>query len=371
MRFLAINSTAVLVLAGLAGSLGAAAAYGDELSDGLGALDAALPRVAERAERSVVALEVTRDEKASRTLTRTEKLSLGIGGGRVFDQRYFERPAGPCSAVVVRSNEQETVIITSLWNVKEGKSFAIHLPSGDKVEAKLKGTDENMDVAVLVTEKPLSGVKAIEVAKEKRVGQFAVLVGRGGERNSPIVTVGNLSAVGRFKGDAIQVSTRMNYGNVGGAVVDLDGKLLGIASKLTDRAYQGINSGVGFAAPAERVAKHLDDLVAGKHAPRRKSPFLGIMLDPKLEQPKDGAGVRINLARRGEVLMEGAAKKAGIKDGDIIKIFNGVEVKDFEQLRDCIEKLEVGEKVIVTIERGDMGEKDFTLELGERPENEE
>ena len=69
--------------------------------------------------------------------------------------------------------------------------------------------------------------------------------------------------------------------------------------------------------------------------------------------------------------MEGAAKKAGIKDGDVIKIFNGVEIKDFEQLRDCIEKLEVGEKVIVTIERGDMGEKDFTLELGERPEGEE
>ncbi|MEZ0230010.1 MAG: S1C family serine protease [Planctomycetota bacterium] len=371
MRIRTIATVLVIALSAAAAAAGfAPAVLADELADGLGALDAALPRVAERAERSVVALDVARDEKAPRSLTQREKMALGIGGGRVFDSRYFERPAGPCSAVVIRSNDQQAVLITSLWNVREGKSYSITLASGDKVSASLKGTDENMDVAVLVTDKPLTGIKAIEVAKEKRVGQYAILIGRGGERATPIVTVGNLSAVGRFKGDAIQVSTRMNYGNVGGAVVDLDGKLLGIAAKLTDRPYQGLNSGVGFAAPAERVLKHLDDLVAGKNAKKRKSPFLGIMLDPKLEQPKDG-GVRINLARQGDVLLEGAAKKAGIKDGDIIKIFNGVEVKDFEQLRDCIEKLEVGEKVIVTIERGDLGEKDFTLELGERPEGEE
>jgi serine protease DegQ len=367
MRFRAFLSSGLV-----AAALCAPAAFADDVTDPLTALDAALPKVAERAERSVVALDVGRDDKASRPLTQREKMMLGISAGMQFDPRYFERPAGSCTAVLIKNDAQQAILVTSYWNVRDGKSFTITLPSGEKVEAKAKGHDENLDIAVLVTAKPLEGVKAIEVAKQTKVGQLAVLVGRGGDRSQPLVTAGNVSAVGRFKGDAIQVSTRMNYGNVGGAVVDLDGKLLGIASRLTDRPYQGLNSGVGFAAPAARVLKQLDDLVAGKNAKKRKNPFLGIMLDPKLEQPKEG-GVRINLARNpdGTVLPNLAAQKAGIKDGDVIKIFNGVEIKDFEQLRDCIEKLEPGEKVIVTVERGDWGEKDFTIELGERPEGEE
>src|SRR5688572_14223918 len=109
MRIRTIQFTVALLL-----GLGTAAprAFADELADGLGALDQALPRVAERAERSVVALEVGRDEKPHRSLTQREKMMLGIGGGRVFDQRYFERPTGPCSAVVIRSNDQQAVLVT-------------------------------------------------------------------------------------------------------------------------------------------------------------------------------------------------------------------------------------------------------------------
>lgn len=356
----------------LAALLAPRAVRAGDATDPLTALDKALPRITERAEPSVVALDVTRDEKPARPLTQRERLITGVQGTRVWDMRYFERPPGACSAVLVKADAQQSVLVTSYWNVREGKSFSIQLPSGEKVDATLKGHDENLDVAVLVCTKPLTGYKPIEVAADKHVGQLALLVGRGGERATPFVTAGNLSAVGRFKGDSIQVSTRMNYGNVGGAVVDLDGKLLGIAAKLTDRPMQGINSGVGFAAPADRLMKELDKLVEGKNAKKHRNPFLGIMLDPKLQQPTDG-GVRINLARNpdGTLLPGLAAEKAGIKDGDVIKIFNGVEIKDFEQLRDCIERLEPHEKVIVTIERGDLGEKDFTIELGERPDGEE
>lgn len=364
MRFRSVIAPAVVVAAC------AFPALADDL-DPLTALDATLPKLAEKVERSVVALDVEREANPERALTQREKMALGISGMRIYDQRYFERPAGAVTAVAIAQDGQSTTLVTATWNVRDAKSIKVLLDSGEKVAATLKGRDENLDVSVLVTEKPLAGVTAIPVAKERKVGQFALLVGRGGERAQPVVTIGNVSAVGRFKGDAIQVSTRMNYGNVGGAVVDLDGRLLGIASKLTNRPYQGINSGVGFAAPVDKVEGRLKDLLAGKVIPKRKNPFLGIMLDPKAEQPKDG--VKINLARMpdGKLLDNTAAKKAGIQDGDVIKIFNGVEVKDFEQLRDSIEKLEPGEKVIVTIERGDWGEKDFTIELGERPDGEE
>ncbi len=376
MRFRAFVSSG-LVLAALL----APRAFGDDL-DGLGALDAALPRLAEKVGRSVVALDVEREEKPGRPLTQREKLGLGIMGGMRYDERYFLRPAGASSGVVIASSKDSTTIATSIWNVRDAKSIVVSLPSGEKVKATLKGRDENLDVAVLVTEKPLAGVPPIPIAKERKVGQFALLLGRGGEQSHTIVTVGNVSAIGRFKGDALQVSTRMNYGNVGGAVVDLDGNLLGIASKLTNRPMQGLNSGVGFAAPVDKVQEELEKLLAGKVVPKRKGPFLGVMMPRDNKQGQ--SGVRVELAREvlpparpggpatfGDVIKGMPAVTSGVKDGDVIKIFNGVEVKDFEQLRDTIEKLEPREKVIVTIERGDMGEKDFTIELGERPEGEE
>jgi len=369
MRF---RASVLLAVAALAAP---ATFAGDDL-DPLTALDATVPKVASRVEHSVVALEVEREDRPERALTPQEKAQLGVSPG--FDPRFFMRPPGAVSGVVIavpnkdKPDEKPTiVVVTSMWNLRDAKSVKIALASGEKIAATIKGRDENLDVALLTVEST-TGLEPIQVAKDRKVGQFTILVGRGGEAAQPIVTIGNLSAIGRFKGDALQVSTRMNYGNVGGAIVDLDGKLLGIASKLTNRPMQGINSGVGFAAPIDKIMAHMPKLLAGTQVKKRKNPFLGIMLDPKLEQPKTG-GVRIALARtpEGQLFDNAAAKKAGIKDGDVIKIFNGVEINDFEQLRDCIEKLEVGEKVIVTIERGDAGEKDFTIELGERPDGEE
>lgn len=358
------TGAALLVSAALLSGGATARVLASDDLDPLVALDAALPRVTERAERSVVPLEVEREDKPDRPLTQIEKMRLGIGATRIFDPRYFARPKGACSAVVLSSGESGSILVTSTWNVRDARSVHVVLADGTKVACELLGRDENLDVQLLRA-KDAKGLVPIATAPRTRVGQFAILVGRGGERSTTVVTFGNVSAVQRFKGDALQVSCRMNYGNVGGAVVDLDGRLIGIATRLTDRAYQGLNSGVGFAAPVERLVASLKDLEAGKNVAKRKNPFLGIQGD-LAPLPAGKTGTRIKAVVKG-----GAAEKAGIKDGDIIKIFNGVEVKDFLGLRDEIEKLEVGDKVIVTIEREDKGEKDFTIELGPRPDGEE
>jgi S1-C subfamily serine protease len=350
------------------GALVATRALAGDALDPLQALDRAVPRAAERAERSVVALVVEREEREDRDLTQREKMSLGLGALRLFDKRYFTRPPGACSGVVVKADKgAPAYVVTESWNVRDAKSVSLLLDDGTKVPVTQKGRDENLDLALLEVPHQET-LAAIEVAPAPRVGQFAILVGRGGERASPIVSWGNVSALGRFRGDAIQVTTRMNYGNAGGAVVDLDGKLLGIATRLTDRAHQGLNSGVGFAAPVGRLVSELGDLVAGKVIARRKSPFLGIAAPTEAAKLPEGVerGVLI-----GQVLKGGAAEKAGLMSGDVIEIFHGVEVKDFLQLRDEIERLEVGEKVIVTVYRADKGEKDFTIELGARAEGEE
>lgn len=357
-----------LALAGL-GALGARAVASPEELDPLQALDRALPRAAQRAQGSVVAIECERDDR-ERPLTQREKMALGLGAGRSFDPRYYSRPAGASSGVIVRAKKGERALVaTAWWNVQNSKTISVVLADGSRLPATLQGHDENLDVAVLSLEAN-EALKPIEVAQAPRIGQYAILVGRGGDHLSPVVTVGNVSALGRFKGDSVQVTARMNYGNTGGAVVDLDGRLLGIAARLTDRTHQGINSGVGFAAPVDRLVKELDELAQGKVVAKRKSPFLGVgaPIGPNgvpLVNGKLPEGVKSGVVI-GSIVKGKAAERTGLLAGDVIEIFNGVEVKDFTQLRDEIERLEVGEKVIVTIYRPEKGERDFTIELGFR-----
>ena len=263
-------------------ALAARALANDEL-DPLQALDRAIPRVVERAGASVVALECERDDR-DRPLTQREKMSLGLGATRTFDPRYFSRPPGVSTGVVLRAAEGAPALIaTAWWNVRDAKTVSVLLADGTRLPVTVKGRDENLDVTIL--ELPSNpALKAIEPASAPRIGQYAILVGRGGDHASPVVTVGNVSALGRFKGDSVQVTARMNYGNTGGAVVDLDGHLLGIAARLTDRSHQGLNSGVGFAAPVDRIEKELDELAERQDRRQAQEPVPGRRRAPGVQR---------------------------------------------------------------------------------------
>jgi S1-C subfamily serine protease len=186
------------------------------------------------------------------------------------------------------------------------------------------------------------------------------LVGRATD-DGPLVTEGIISAVGRYRGDSFAHSARTNYRNAGGALVDLDGHLVGISVRHTDRSRQGQSSGVGFGAPVANLTASLPALAKGEVVPRRKTPFLGISGDP---ESLDTGGVRVR-----QVLAGTAAQKAGLQAGDVIKIFNNVELRDFMHLREEIEKLSVGSEIVITVQRGDQ-ELDMTIKLGARAEDE-
>jgi S1-C subfamily serine protease len=330
----------------------------------LEALDAVLPRVTEKVGQSVILLEVPdRDPAVSKPLSAAEKAALGLGPFRTFDDRYFVRPKAPFTGVVVAADGDTRYVATCAWNLLGARTvFAIDPATGDRRKATIAGHDENLDVALVKVE----GAKwpALEPSPAAKIGAMALLVGRTPIR-APFVTFGHVSALGRYRGDAMQVSTRMSYGNVGGAVVDLDGRLLGIASRLSDRTRNGQSSGVGFAAPIDKLTKAIPDLMAGKNIVKRKSPFLGVQIDP--QEPQGRTGVRIM-----KVLPNSAAAKAGLEDGDVIQIFHGTELKEFGQLREELDRLQVGEKVIISVYRPSKdAEKDFTVHLGARPDGDE
>lgn len=346
------GATLLLVAAMTAAPSPAEEAPGASVASPLAALDAVTARVVERVAPSVVLIEVERTT-ASRPLTAREVAGLGLGTN--YDPRYFTRPDGPCSGVVIG----EGLVATSTWNVAGEGAVTVITPDGRRLPGRRLGRDENLDVTLIGVD--ARDLPALPVAPEPPVvGRFVLLVGRTAQ-NGPMVTQGIVSGLGRHRGDSFAHSARTNYQNVGGAIVDIEGRLVGLSVRHTNRSRQGQSSGVGFGSPALAVQVQVPGLARGEVVPRRKTPFLGI--SSSQEEVAQG-GCRV-----GQVLAGTAAEAAGLKAGDIIKIFNNVELRDFMHLREEIEKLSVGSDIVITVKRGEQ-ELDLTVKLGARAEEE-
>ncbi len=341
------SSIVIFVFALLMGS----PAFAQEGSTGLTAVDTALSAAAERAARSVVSIEVERTNYGSRPLSSLEKRGLGVTG--VYDPRYFTRPDAPCSGVVLGKD----IVATSSWNVDGDGDVTVIDSEGTRYSAQRLGHDENLKVTLLRVDG--ASLTPFETATgPMRVGRTLLLVGRT-ETNRPVVTRGIVSGLARLRGDAFTHSARTSYANVGGALVDLEGKLLGVCVRHNNRARQGQSSGVAFGARFDRILSNYANMAAGNSIPSRPTAFLGIGPDPRFPGP----GVKI-----ARIVEETAALRVGLKAGDVIKIFNSVELMDFSHLVEEIQKLEIGAEIVITVVRGD-AEKDFQVKLGKRPPN--
>ena len=349
-----------LLALGCVAALAAPAFAQSEVSTGdrsalspLSALDEVAERVVAKVSPAVVLLEVEHTSYGPRRLTRGERAGLGVTGR--YDERYFTRPEGPASGVVVGAD----LIATASFNIEGEGSITVITPDGRRLEGQRLGRDENMDLALVKTNQPLRIEPLARSSRSLVPGRFLYLIGRT-EANAPIVTTGIISGLERYRGDAFAHSCRTSYSNVGGALVDMDGKLVGFSVRHSNRVRQGQNSGVGFGATFDQLTESQERLVAGEVIPRRKTPFLGIQADIRATE---GPGVRID-----RVIDGTAAATAGIKAGDWIKIFNQVEITSFTQLREEIQSLAIGTEIVITIVR-DGEEQDIRVELGGRLEN--
>jgi len=147
--------------------------------------------------------------------------------------------------------------------------------------------------------------------------------------------------------DFIQTDAAINPGNSGGALVDADGRLIGINTAILSRS--GGSQGVGFAVPSDLARNVMDSLIEYGHVTRG---YLGIMIQDvtpvlakefKLNEPK-GALV-------GDVVPDGPAAKAGFKDGDVVLDFNGKPVPDSRHLQLTVAETKPGSSVPVKVWR--------------------
>ena len=319
-------------------------------------------------------------------------------------QQY--QSAGSGSGIIVGENDDELLIATNNHVVAGATTLSVcfigkdvvnaeeetqNLASGDgdinvedAVSAKIKGTDEENDLAVVAVKKSdipedtLSEIKIAQLGNSDGliVGEQVVAIGNAlGYGQS--VTSGWVSALNRSiatdegtNTELIQTDAAINPGNSGGALLNMKGEVIGINSaKYADNAVEGM----GYAIPISKAQPILEDLMNRKTRDKvdsDKTAYLGVSVQDlpsevsQMYNMPSGAFVT-------ETVPGEAAEAAGIKKGDIIEKLDGQKVTGNQDLIDKLQYYEAGEKVEVVVARADDGEyKDITVEvtLGIRPQ---
>lgn len=235
---------------------------------------------------------------------------------------------------------------------------------GSRREAKVHARHEPLGVALLkIEDASLPWFDLAAAATSPQLGDRVAAVGLvapgdGGSTLNP----GIVSAASRNRGYRFQTDALLNYGNSGGPVVDAAGSLLGIATAPIEpdtvmgrifplqqlmRWNRAPNSGVGFVARADRIRAVLDDLKAGRSFERFPGPFLGVQAD---ESKALGDDVVIGFVADGS-----PAAKAGLKKGDVVLAYAGVELSAWRELTERIAAGKAGDSVVLTIRRKQKG----------------
>lgn len=272
--------------------------------------------------------------------------------GRI--QKFFgddlpDQPAQPFeglgSGVIINANKG--YVLTNNHVINQAQKISIQLNDGREFDAKLIGSDDQSDIALLQIQNPSKLTQiAIADSDKLRVGDFAVAVGNPFGLGQT-ATSGIISALGRsglnLEGleNFIQTDASINRGNSGGALLNLNGELIGINTAIL--APGGGSVGIGFAIPsnmARTLAQQLIDFGEIKRG------LLGI----KGTEMSADIAKAFNLdVQRGafvsEVLPGSGSAKAGVKAGDIITSLNGKPLNSFAELRSRIATTEPGTKV--------------------------
>jgi len=259
---------------------------------------------------------------------------------------------------------EDGYIITNSHVAAAAEEILVTLYDGSEYPAELVGADENTDVAVIKIEADGLTAASFTSIDSAKVGDLVIAAG------SPFglqqtVTTGVISAKGRdisisqetlYMVNLIQTDAAINQGNSGGPLVNSAGKVIGINTLILSPS--GASAGIGFAIPSDTVVNIAEQIIKYGKA---RIPFAGILMG---ENKADIIGVYI------ESTIEGyPAEEAGIKSGDIITEFDGIEVKTSFDLLGQILRRNVEDVVNIKIYR-DGEYLNITLELVESPATE-
>ena len=292
------------------------------------------------------------------------------------------------TGIIISQNDSELLVVTNNHVVAGSDTLTVTFADGNSVEANIKGTDSEYDVAVVAV--PLDSIsedtkKAISVATlgdstELKVGEPAIAIGNAlGYGQS--VTTGVISALNRSVSETdqttgettessvklIQTDAAINPGNSGGALVNASGEVIGInSSKLVGDSVEG----VGYAIPISDVSDLIENLMnqetktkvaeADQGAIGIKGMSVSTEYSQQLNMPE---GVYVS-----EVTKGGGVEKAGMTRGCIITGINGTTVSSMDDLQEQLQYYAKGDEVELTIQvpqsNGEYQEQSVTVILG-------
>jgi serine protease Do len=238
---------------------------------------------------------------------------------------------------------------------------------GNRLKAKVIGTDPQTDISVLKIQSTNLTPVAIADSAKLQVGDLVLAVGNPFGVGQT-VTMGIVSAVGRGGfgivdyEDFIQTDASINPGNSGGALVDAQGRLVGIATAIVSGG--GGNVGIGFSVPINMARMVMERIIQEGKVVRG---YLGVYIQPITPDLAKEFNVAAETgALVGGVSPDGPAAKAGIQAGDVITEFNGTKVTDSRNLRLMVAQSPPGTKATFKLLHNGK-EKTVTTTLGELP----
>ncbi|EAB5773353.1 serine endoprotease DegQ [Salmonella enterica subsp. enterica serovar Warnow] len=256
-------------------------------------------------------------------------------------------------------------VLTNNHVINQAQKISIQLNDGREFDAKLIGGDDQSDIALLQIQNPSKLTQiAIADSDKLRVGDFAVAVGNPFGLGQT-ATSGIISALGRsglnLEGleNFIQTDASINRGNSGGALLNLNGELIGINTAIL--APGGGSIGIGFAIPSNMAQTLAQQLIQFGEIKRGLLGIKGTEMTADIAK-----AFKLNVQRGAfvsEVLPNSGSAKAGVKSGDVIISLNGKPLNSFAELRSRIATTEPGTKVKLGLLRdGKQLEVEVTLD---------
>ncbi len=293
--------------------------------------------------------------------------------GRQFgqgDQGDNQRPMPPRKFMAAGSGfviSADGYIVTNNHVVDNADKVTVTFDNGDQMTAKVIGTDEKTDLAVVKVD-DASNLPFVKLADtDPRVGEWVVAVGNpfglGGTVTAGIISARGRDIAGSSYGDFLQIDAAVNTGNSGGPAFNTSGEVVGVNTAIF--SPNGGNVGIAFAIPANVVKQVTDQLKSSGSVTRG---FLGVGIQDVSRDIAESVGLK---SGRGALVTEPSkdspAEKAGIKSGDVITKVDGREVNNALDLSRTIAGKNPGTAVDVTVWR-DGKEQNISVTLGKLDE---
>ncbi len=305
------------------------------------------------ASKSVVFISVSQLQRSLFSLDVTE-IPRGNGTGFIWDKQGH--------------------IVTNYHVVQSANRASVKLQSGEVFDAELVGFYKQKDLAVLKIKAPASKLAPIRLGTSKNLleGQDVLAIGNPFGLDQTL-TNGIVSALRREINspvntkilNVIQTNAAINPGNSGGPLLDSKGRVIGINTMILSPS--SVNAGIGFAVPIDIVKKLVPQIIKYGRVEKPYHPVLGVEIDTESEEAH-------RIVRRYGILPviiknlsdDGGAKKAGIKEGDILVEAGGYRLRSIDDLRVVLERFDAGDVISLKYIRGNDVFK-TTAKLDEEP----